>query len=118
MKTIGAPHGGGELAPCFLVAATGKVSNLHMRIGKFYVPVIAVAIVRHCAGVVEIIYLLRISGDMISAIDSEQYDHALRASLEWTARDDIGEEGWLHASLGVRQGGLGFAQVLTQPLPL
>ena len=76
-----------------------------------------ITLVRACADVCKVAYLLRAKGNEIEVPALEKYDKLLQSSLERLLGGPIGGPAVMQASLGVKEGGLGFRRAQDLALP-
>ena len=99
------------------VQVTSEVIVLHDNLAQVEDVATEITLVRACADVCKIAYFLRAKGDEIEVGALEKYDKLLQSSLERILGGPIGTAAVMQASLGVKEGGLGFRRAQDLALP-
>ena len=76
-----------------------------------------IVLTRLCGDVAKVQYNLRLNGDVMDTDLLTQHDTSLRETLTSTLGGDLTDNAWAQATMGVKQGGLGFREARTVALP-
>jgi hypothetical protein len=95
-----------------------KGADLHAAIDKVQDAATELVLKKTCADVSKVAYCLRLNGDhLVEACDLPCYSKVLRDSVARTLGGDVGDHGWLQATCGTSEGGLGMRAAEEIALP-
>ena len=86
---------------CKLLAAIGELPDPH----------VAQILLRHCAGFGKLVFAARVNDPLSHRDALDEFDTAVQACFESFSSWQLGEDFWTQATLGTKDGGLGFRRI-------
>ena len=116
-KLLGGGLGSADQQAAIFSQAVEKTSHLHDAISGINDPATQMALRLACGGVGKVGFLLRLSGDRLSAGDLGVLDRIQRDGVGTTLEGDVGDNAWEQALVAITSGGLGIGDAEELALP-